>query len=297
MDIGIRTAGDIRKYCFSVLSPMYGDQEAKSIIQILFEDLIGWSRARLHTDAHRVLADTDIIRFGAAIARLEMGCPVQYITGTADFNGLKITVTPSVLIPRPETAELATIIADHLRSHELPDFTLLDIGTGSGCIAVYLKTLLPGLKVYALDASEEALLVASSNALKYKADVEFFRYDILVQGGGGPAGQYNLIVSNPPYVTQKEKKSMMSNVTDFEPASALFVPDEDPLLFYKAIAEYARPRLFGAGLLFLEINEAFGDQTADLLRHSGFSAVVLKDFRGRDRFIKAELMISAKVAD
>ena len=289
MDISIRTAGDIRKYSFSLLSPIYGDEETKSIIQILFEDIVGWSKARLHTDALKVLADADIIRFGAAIARLETGCPVQYVTGTADFNGLRLAVNPSVLIPRPETAELATIITNELKSHELSNFKILDIGTGSGCIAIYLKTQLPELNVHALDVSEEALVVARENALRLKAEVEFFRYDILAKEGSEPSTVYNLIISNPPYVTQREKKSMMQNVKDFEPSSALFVPDEDPLLFYRAIVEYARPRLSGAGLLYLEINEAFGNQTSDLLRNSGFSAEVFKDFRGRDRFIKAAL--------
>ena len=289
MDTGIQTAGDIRKYCFSVLRPMVGDEEAKSIIYILFEDFIGWSKARLHTDSARVLPGTDILRFVAATALLETGCPVQYVTGNATFNGLKLTVNASVLIPRPETEELAMIVAGDLKLLELSGFSALDIGTGSGCIAIFLKNLFPGINVYGLDASDEALHVARANALRHNADVMFFRHDIL--GSMIPLHNigFDLIISNPPYVTLREKTAMMPNVKDFEPFSALFVPDEDPLLFYRAIAGFARSRLKVGGLLYLEINEAFGEQTSDLLENSGFSSHVIKDFRGRDRFIRAGL--------
>ena len=289
MDRDIHTAGDIRKYCFSVLRQMYGDNEAKSIIYILFEDFKGWSRARLHTDSARVLPDADILRFGAAIARLETGCPVQYVTGNATFNGLKLTVNPSVLIPRPETEELALIVAGNLKLLDLSDFSVLDIGTGSGCIAIFLKNLFPGITVYGLDASDQVLDVARANALRYNADVMFFRHDILGSMKPVPDICFDLIISNPPYITLREKTAMMPNVKDFEPSSALFVPDGDPLLFYRAIAGFARLRLKVGGLLFLEINEAYGEQTSDLLENSGFSSNVIKDFRGRDRFIQAGL--------
>ena len=287
MDTGIHTAGDIREYGFSVLRPMYGDDEAKSIIYILFEDFIGWSKARLHTDSALVLPDADILRFVAAIARLATGCPVQYVTGNAVFNGLKLTVNPSVLIPRPETEELAMIVAGSLKLLELSVFSALDIGTGSGCIAIFLKNLFPGINVYGLDVSDQVLDVARANSLRHNADVMFFRHDILGSMKPVPDIGFDLIISNPPYVTLREKTAMMPNVKDFEPFSALFVPDNDPMLFYRAITGFARSRLKVGGLLYLEINEAFGEQTLDLLENSGFSGNAIKDFRGRDRFIRA----------
>lgn len=288
MDRKRRRAGEIKREGLTVLIPIYGDDEAGSIMNILFEELIGWPRYRIHTEADRELPEADVMRFESAITLLGTGCPLQYVTGNVDFNGIRLIVNPSVLIPRPETAELSMIIADHLKSLELSDFSLLDIGTGSGCIAIFLKIEFPGIRVCAFDVSEAALGVARENAIKHKADVKFFRANILTGWESGAGGSYNIIVSNPPYVTNSEKQSMMSNVRDFEPSSALFVPDEDPLLYYRAIAGFAKSRLSCDGRLYLEINEAFGNETCKLLEYTGFQEVdLLKDFRGRNRFIRA----------
>ncbi|MCX6285573.1 MAG: peptide chain release factor N(5)-glutamine methyltransferase [Bacteroidetes bacterium] len=282
------TVNDIRRSFLTGLKDLYDADEINSILYLLFEEFLGWTKPKLHVEPGARLCEADSKRFSVALVRLSNNCPVQYILGKADFNGLTVFVNPSVLIPRPETAELATMLAQDMKTLDPDGFSALDIGTGSGCIAIYLKKQFPAICIHGTDISEEALSTARSNAILHNAEIEFYRADILKGTAAMPKYEYNLIISNPPYVTMKEREEILRNVKDYEPFSALFVPDADPLVYYRAITQYAQTGLAGKGMLYLEINEAFGNELKELLCSTGFSDVsLLKDFRGRDRFLKA----------
>jgi len=283
------TVSDIRRFFLTKLREQYDIEEINSIIYILFEEFLGWSRTKLHLEPEAGISIAESEQFLSALERLGDGCPVQYITGKAYFNELQIAVNQSVLIPRQETAELAMLILKKLKALDLQIFSAIDIGTGSGCIAIYLKKHFPAMIMYGTDISEDALNLARSNAILNGTEIEFLRSDILFTHNSPSGSGFNLIVSNPPYVRMKEKQEMKRNVKEYEPHAALFVPDEDPLLYYREICRYAKTNLAGGGMMFLEINEAFGMELKELLLSAGFSDVlVLKDFSNRDRFIQAE---------
>jgi release factor glutamine methyltransferase len=228
------------------------------------------------------LSPNDTIELEKMMGRLEAGEPVQYVLGQASFHGYIYKVCPGVLIPRPETAELVDWIAEDRR----PDLSVLDIGTGTGCIAVTLALLLPQAKVTAWDISPVALQVAAENARKYDADVTVVKQDTLQALADGR--QWDVIVSNPPYIAEQERAAMDRNVLDYEPSLALFVADDDPLLFYRAIARYAIKSLKNDGELFFEINPRYINELQSLLADIGFTAVeVRNDQYGKQRMIKA----------
>lgn len=220
-----------------------------------------------------------------AAARLAEGMPLQYVLGYAEFAGLRIKVNGSVLIPRPETEQLVGIVIDDLSSVEIDeqqDFNILDICTGSGCIAYALAAGLPSAQLYGCDISADAIRTACKQKVKLEGGRPvFFSADVLAPA---PAGlpKFDVIVSNPPYVCEGEKSAMRSNVLDYEPAIALFVPDDDPLKFYRAIRTWCDSMLREGGYCYLEINEAYGSRTAELFEGSQ----VIKDFNGKDRFIR-----------
>ncbi len=221
------------------------------------------------------------------IRRLNDHEPVQYILGEAWFYGRKFTVNPCVLIPRPETELLVKAIVDRFREKQPP--TILDIGTGSGCIAITLSLELPNVTAIATDISSDALSVAQRNADRLNEPVQFHRHDILNQSLN--FGSLDVVVSNPPYVLHEEKNLMKKNVSDFEPHLALFVPDSNPLLFYHAIAEKAKRALKPGGLLITEINEQLGHQTVSLFKANGFGDVkIMKDLSAKDRFVSGTLI-------
>jgi release factor glutamine methyltransferase len=211
---------------------------------------------------------------------------VQYVLGTAHFAGLELEVTPATLIPRPETEELVQLIA---RAHAgRPGLRVLDVGTGSGCLAIALACELVQAQVLAVDISGEALAVARRNAARYAPEVAFQQLDILTTTPDIAPGTLDVLVSNPPYVRDSERAQMRDNVLSWEPATALFVPDADPLLFYKRLAELATVLLKPGGAVYLEINEALGTETAALFPETNFAAVrVVSDFFGRTRFVRA----------
>jgi release factor glutamine methyltransferase len=226
------------------------------------------------------------------LSRLKTGEPVQYILGHTEFYGLPFKVNPSVLIPRPETEELVDwalnswqLVVD---SWQQPH-NILDIGTGSGCIAISLKKNLDKVSVSAIDISTEALNTAKGNAALNNVDINFIQEDILNQTHHSPlTTHYSLIISNPPYVTLEDKKQMHTNVTDFEPHTALFVPENNPLIFYKAIADFAVGYLEKGGLLFFEINESYGEEIVKLLNDKSFTNTeLMSDMSGKARMIKA----------
>lgn len=221
------------------------------------------------------------------VVRLHQQEPIQYILQTAHFLDLTLMVTPAVLIPRPETEELISLI---LRENTLAGIEVLDIGTGSGCIAIALQQGLPHAYVDAVDISEQALEVARHNATLYQASINWYQLDVLRQPL--PNKKWDIIVSNPPYVATSEKQQMQQRVLGYEPAGAIFVPDATPLLFYERIAELASTHLKPTGKLYLEINERFGPDLTRLFTKYLFKEVSIgKDFRGKDRWITARSLL------
>jgi release factor glutamine methyltransferase len=273
------------------LSSYYDKNEIEGLIIVLFNTLFGYSRVDIINNHHITLTETEKDRISNIVNRLKNFEPIQYILGETEFYGLKLKVRPGVLIPRGETEELVQqIISDKFFSSP----TILDIGTGSGCIAIALKINLPTANVVAFDVSEEALEVARENAALNQVEVSFFQYDILKPHSFVEENTWNIIVSNPPYITNNEKKLMANNVLEHEPHLALFVPDSDPLLFYRAIANFGRTHLTDNGLIYFEINEAFGRETSQLLADHGYTNIkLIKDIHGKDRMISARKELTA----
>lgn len=292
------------KYLYERLKSAYTPREARAVALLVLDKLFGLSvadvcmgrdrpdfiRHKLKNAAHNF----DFVReqLDAVAGRLVQGEPVQYVLGEAEFCGRSFRVSPAVLIPRPETAELAQWVLSYAKRMNGP--RILDIGTGSGCIAVTLAKELPEARVAALDVSPEALAVARGNAVRWQARVDFRQEDILKRSApqtkAETKNQWDVIVSNPPYVCRSERAEMSVQVKDCEPEIALFVPDDDPLLFYRALARYALRTLVAGGLLFAEINAHFGAETRELFLSAGFCAVeIRKDMQGNDRMIKCSL--------
>ena len=274
------------------LDELYGVQETEAITLMVLSEISDLSRAKIKAFPEDDVQPEALEKLDSILNDLKTGKPVQYILGSTEFYGLTFLVNPAVLIPRPETEELvewalATVGSEQwaVGSKEKP-LRILDIGTGSGCIAISLKKNLPDAEVAAIDISAEALQTAKQNAIINEVEVDFIQIDIL--NHSPLTTHYSLIISNPPYVTLQDKTLMHANVTDFEPHTALFVPEDNPLLFYDAIAGFATHNLVPGGFLFFEINEAFGQETIELLKQKGFTDIELRqDMSGRDRMIKA----------
>lgn len=263
---------------------MYTQGEIKNIIRIIFEKLKGYSQVDIIMHSDEELSDFIKNEINSVLERLIKHEPIQYIFNEAYFQGFHLKVNQHTLIPRPETEELVDII---IKDNSYTDLRILDIGTGSGAIAIALARSLRFPIIDAIDISQEALRTAKENADKLKVKVNFFRKDIL-KVDSNDNDIYDIIVSNPPYITEQEKADMEKNVTDFEPHTALFVPDNDPLLFYRAITQYATKALKPGGRIYFEINSRFGNETAELLTKNGFSdTMIIKDMYGLDRFVFA----------
>ncbi|MVN20840.1 peptide chain release factor N(5)-glutamine methyltransferase [Mucilaginibacter arboris] len=294
----MKTVGEARIWLKENLKVIYAEEELPGIMFLSMNFITGLSQTQLHAFPEKELTGNQIQMLLLTAKKLQTGMPVQYALGETDFFGLKFEVNPSVLIPRPETEELVAWVLEERkslsgdeRSGERKDERILDIGTGSGCISVAIKKKWAEAEVYGLDISAEALQTAKRNALLNGVEVKFLKQDILNFKPVKEALQYSIIVSNPPYITPAEQEEMHNNVLGFEPHTALFVPEKDPLIFYRAIAAYASFSLEKNGLLFFEINEKYGQETTELLRQKGFVNIELrKDFRGKDRMIKAEKM-------
>ena len=264
------------------LANVYSDGEIKALTRIIATELLGVSQMAFYLKDDIPLTAGQQALLDNAIERLKKQEPIQYILGYSDFCGLRFKVTPATLIPRPETSELVEWIASEATGHE----SILDIGTGSGCIAVSLAHKLPQSKVTAWDISTDALAVATENSKANGCAVEFEEVDILAYE---PTGElFDIIVSNPPYIKENEKEAMHANVLDWEPHTALFVPDSDPLLFYRTIAIKGLQILKPGGRLYFEINRAHGKETMDMLAALGYTNIELrKDFAENDRMIRA----------
>ena len=257
-------------------------QEVQAMIRVICEDVFNYDPVDVALRQESELPDFAQERVADIIARSLRHEPLQYIVGSARFHGHKFKVTPAVLIPRPETEQLVDLIIDE---NPASDLRVLDMGTGSGCIAISLARALKFARVDAMDVSRDALNIARENAAALKVKVSFFVGDML---SPQPPSRYDIIVSNPPYVTWSERESMDYNVKDYEPAQALFVPDNDPLLFYKAIASYAAGSLERGGHLYLEVNQRFGDEVKRLLEDHGLEEVrIIEDSYGHVRFAAA----------
>lgn len=284
------TISSILRQMTQVLEPSLGS-EATSAARAIACDYFGYSFTQLvthYSDALEVDA-ADVLLGQADLVSHDI--PLQYVTGKAEFAGLQINVEPGVLIPRPETAGLVDLVAQWTQNREVD---ILDIGTGSGCIALALRHLLPDSSVMAIDASAEAVRIAQENATRLSLDVDVCQMDIFSHEAEGlisSNGPFDVVVSNPPYIMESERKDMKPNVLDHEPAMALFVTDDDPLVFYRRIATLCRSGLLAQdGSLFFEINEALGKEMDAMLRDLGYAKVeILKDYVGKDRFVVASM--------
>jgi release factor glutamine methyltransferase len=265
------------------LTGLYPKTEVKAFTRLILEHVCGLSFTEQVLLRKQKLNERHKKAVYAVVDRLKNYEPVQYILGETEFFGLKLKVTPAVLIPRPETEELAHWIAETA----LPEKpAVIDMGTGSGCLALAIKKQFPQAQVSATDVSAEALKVARENAALNDLDVHFFQSDML-QWGKYAWDEYDVVVSNPPYVRESEKTAMFANVLKYEPESALFVPDANPLLFYREIASFAQTYLKKTGWLFFEINENLGEEMIQMLEHSGFTSVELKkDVFGKNRMAR-----------
>lgn len=264
------------------LEPLYGNGEARAITDYVLDVCFGLSKADILCGSVDEMTAEKTAELNKIFGRLMEGEPVQYVLGRAEFCGRWFSVRPGVLIPRPETEELCAWITADSKASASPK--VLDIGTGSGCIAITLQLDMPESKVTAWDISANALDVARENAQQLGANVNFVKLDAL---NAKPEGEWDVIVSNPPYICEKEKKDMAVNVLEHEPHTALFVPDADPLLFYRAITRLAVQTLSKGGRLYFEINPIYADDTCRMMRAEGMTAVELRsDMYGKQRMAK-----------
>lgn len=276
---------DIRKYYCDQLCSIYDKEEANAMILILFDHYFKIDRVRMALEPNLRLSESEMLTFHFAVKDLLKNKPLQYIIGETEFCDLKFKINENVLIPRPETSELVHLITNRQQTTDNSQLTILDIGTGSGCIAISLAKQLPQSQVYALDISEKALCVAKDNAYINNVDITFIHDDILSLRNKIET-KFDIIVSNPPYVRDLEKAEMRDNVLNWEPHNALFVSDDDPLIFYKNILEFAKTHLKENGEVWFEINEYLGKEMMDLCLEMGFSNVnIYKDFREKERFL------------
>lgn len=269
----------------SQLKSEYPPEEANSFFNLLVKFYLGWERVDLALDPSKTINATEEEQLNTALSRLLIHEPLQYIIGETEFFGLQFRVNKNVLVPRPETEELVQWIKEDFISEEIESVKILDIGTGSGCIAITLAKIFPKSKVSALDVSEEALKVAGENARLNGVEVIFIEADILDLET--LPGKFDVIVSNPPYVRELEKTEMHKNVLHHEPPLALYVKDNDPLIFYKKITKLAEEGLNKNGKLYFEINQYLGKQTLQILQNGGFAGEIRKDIFGNERMIRA----------
>ena len=270
--------------CIQRLQQRYGSGEARALYELVMRRRFGLSRTDILLGKDTTLSSDDKEELQRIIDRIAKGEPVQYVLGSEEFCGHEFFVGPGVLIPRPETQQLVSLVQERLT----PGSSVLDIGTGSGCIAVTLA--LAGYQVTALDISDEALAYARRNAERLGADVKFVKGDMLALSKASPLGEgmVESIVSNPPYICRREAETMDENVLLHEPHLALFVPDDNPLLFYQAIADFGQKYLTEGGWLFFEVNRAYPKQVEGLLLQKGYTKVeTIKDEYDNDRFVCA----------
>lgn len=281
---------EIQKIFHKELDAIYGKEEVDSFFYMLMDEYLGMQRLSLSLQPQFAITKEEEQPLFEALSKLKLDVPIQHILGKTEFMDLEFKVTKDTLIPRPETEELVRKILEDVASQS-GDINIIDIGTGSGCIAISLAKYLPDATLFALDISEAALSVAKENALLNKVNVTFLQKDILNRQqliADIEDLKFDIIVSNPPYVRHLEKQEMKNNVLNHDPELALYVEDDKPLVFYQAIAEFASFNLKNKGCLYFEINQYLGKEMIDLMKDYGFKNVeLIKDFYGNDRIIKA----------
>lgn len=271
---------DIERFAYAELEGIYPQEEIRGFLRLMFEEYLGWDLTTWLLSKQKTINQSDLLKINFAIKDLKRHRPIQHILGKADFCGMTLAVNENVLIPRPETEGIVELAKDKCRSPK----RILDLCTGSGCIALALAKVFPDAEITAVDISEKALGVARQNAWNQGVEIKFMQADIL-SDDLAELPMFDAIVSNPPYVREQEKADMQPNVLDYEPLFALFVPYNDPLVFYRRIAQIARKHLVPNGLLIVEINENLGEETAGLLRANGFETTLHNDFKGKTRFV------------
>ena len=288
------TIDEARKEIIKNIRDIYEQNESNNIAELLIESITKLSRSERIIDGNRILSIAQENLLHSSNFRLQKHEPIQYIINEAWFAGMRFYVDKNVLIPRPETEELVEWVVEEYRIQNTEDriqnsgFKILDVGTGSGCIAIALKNKLPLSEVWACDISDQALNIARINADALQATIDFVPLNFLDPGQRKQLPNVDVIVSNPPYVPQNEKTQMKRNVVEYEPSTALFVSDDDPLIFYKAIAEFGREKLNKGGRIYAEIHENLGEPVKGLFLSEGYQTVQLKkDLQEKDRMIKA----------
>lgn len=286
MFVKVNTFQAIKDYFKEGLEASFDPNEIQTLFEITAEHFLGWTRTEQRMKYEARLSESELLDFHFTLKRLKLREPIQYILEEAPFFGLLFKVTPDVLIPRPETEELVQLILNDNSG----DLTVLDLGTGSGCIPIALKSKRTNWDVYGIDLSESALTIAKYNSEHLQAVCQFAQHDILIESDLPTdfPKKFDIIVSNPPYIRNSERNKMDAGVTDFEPHLALFVDDNDSLIFYKRIADMAMKWLNEKGKLYLEVNQELGSETAELLIKKGFTNVqILKDINANERMIYA----------
>ena len=285
------TLNEARTVLTKELATIYDSDELKNIIDLVLENITHMPRPEQVKSKLAYLTCTQLETIDEITERLKRNEPVQYVLGEAWFAGIKFKVNKNVLIPRPETEELVDWLVEEISRQSAVSsrhLSIIDIGTGSGCIPIALKKKLPAATISAVDVCSEALFIATENAIEHNTEIDFILLDFLDEEKWEQLGQFDIIVSNPPYVKQSEKDGMHVRVKEFEPHQALFVPDNDALLFYRKLAGFSLKHLKPGGKLFVEINEAYGDAVTDLFRVAGFINIELKkDMQGKARMIRA----------
>jgi len=290
----MRSIASVEEQFLNELTQLYDAGEVRQLYLLLLEDHLGWSKHDYFLRKQELVDDVRIIGLLEALSSLKKAEPIQYVLGYAWFRGMKLVVNSSVLIPRPETEELVQLIINQQQLIDGGCPSIIDIGTGSGCIAIALKSALPCATLYGLDISKDALQVAKQNADNQGVSIEYIQADILEWDAVFQADQrYDIVLSNPPYITEQEQREMHLNVLAHEPHLALFVDNHTPLLFYEHISAFALKHLRPGGKLYFEINRNYGVEVCDLLRKKGFMDVQLhQDLQGADRMIQARKKLS-----
>ncbi len=273
----------------TALDGLYENREAATIAGMVMEFVTGKSKMDRWLQKNELLSIEDLKRLEKYSNELLTGKPVQYVLGQAWFAGLCLQVNEHTLIPRPETEELVNLCASWAATNkiQIAPLQILEVGTGSGCIAIALQQKMPAAIITAIDISAEAIEVATINAAKYNAPIQFKTFDFLNEARWPEMGNYDIIISNPPYIADIEKESMAGHVLNFEPHTALFVRDNDPLIFYSALANFGNKYLHKDGALFVEINQALGIQTQDVFEQKNYTTLLKKDLFENDRMIEA----------
>lgn len=271
------------------LSTIYNEREATNIADMVIEKITGKTKLQRIIFKEENLSQNQTEQLKNYSQQLLQNKPVQYVLAEAWFAGIKFFVDENVLIPRPETEELVELVLKETKNYANKNLCVLDIGTGSGCIAIALKNKNNFLNITAIDVSKNALNVAQKNTADLHAEINFLQINFLNEDTWKALPQFDFIVSNPPYILQSEQKQMDKNVTQHEPHLALFVPDDDALLFYKKIALFGKRHLKNNGKIFVEINETLGNETKNLFNKNRYAATLHKDLQGKDRMLMAEL--------